>query len=624
LETRSLLSASALSTIYAQPAVSTSYTAAQITTAYSATSVAGLKGDGTGQTIAIVDAYNDPNIKSDLATFDSTFGLAAANLTVVSQTGSATSLPTTNTDWSLEISLDVEWAHAIALGAKIVLVEASSSSLSDLLTAVQYASTKTGASVVSMSWGTDEFRSEISYDSYFSTSGVTYVASSGDSGTVSWPSVSPNVVSVGGTTLSLTSSGAYSSETAWSDSGGGVSTYESLPSYQKMIGISASGRVTPDVSYDANPSTGYKVYDTEGSSGWTVVGGTSAGAPQWAGIIAIINQERAAAGTKATGQSTTALSSQADAMLYTLYQTKASQDFHDVISGSNSSGFKAMSGYDAVTGMGSPVVSSLVSDLTTQTATSGTTSTTKITIGSTGSSGGGGGGGWGGGGGGGWGGGGGGGWGGGGYGGQRGWSSWGGAFAVTAGLGETTVLATLPAHLSADSSALQAEAAAMVQSVAAPVSNAATSYVAPSPKETQSAPNWERGFGENTPAGQSDSGTDQATAAIFGSPTIESPLRLDVSAALAGQAAHTVVVQPASQEADEVAAMATGQPQLAPEGAEITAPSATPSKSRVQQPTAASAIELSGSTFAALVFAWQLRADSASVEKERRRVGRTR
>ena len=198
------------------------------------------------------------------------------------------------------------------------------------------------------------------------------MASSGDSGTVSWPSVSPNVLAVGGTTLTASSSGAYSGETAWSDSGGGVSLYEALPSYQKMIGISASGRVTPDVSYDANPSTGFQVYDTEGESGWTVVGGTSAGAPQWAGIIAIANEQRAANGT-----ATPALT-QANAMIYTISLTKASQDFHDVTSGRNSSGFSATTGYDAVTGLGSPIVSSLVGDLATQTATSGPTSTTKI------------------------------------------------------------------------------------------------------------------------------------------------------------------------------------------------------------------------------------------------------
>ena len=250
---------------------------------------------------------------------------------------------------------------------------------------------------------------------------MTFVASPGDSGTTCWPSVSSNVLSVGGTTLTISSSGAYVSETAWSDSGGGISSYESLPSYQKMIGISASGRVTPDVSYDANPTTGYLVYDSlavDGTSGWMVVGGTSAGAPQWAGIIAIANEGRAANGIGTL--------TQANAVIYTLYMTKSSTDCHDVTSGSNTDRYSAAKGYDAVTGLGSPIVSLLVGDLATATATSTTASTTKIVITkpSSGTSGGWGGGGWGGGGwgGGGWGGGGpGGGWGGGGPGG--GWGS---------------------------------------------------------------------------------------------------------------------------------------------------------------------------------------------------------
>jgi subtilase family serine protease len=392
LESRQLLSASTLAdlaNVFATPAVSSGgYTPTQVTSAYLAANlsiITNLKttitGDGTGQTIAIVDAYNDPNIQSDLQTFSTKFGLyySSTTLKVVSQTGSTTALPTTNADWGLEIALDVEWAHAIAPKATILLVEANSASFSDLLTAVKYAASYTGVSVVSMSWGTDEFKGETSYDSYFTTSsnhnGVTFIASSGDSGTTCWPSVSSNVLSVGGTTLTVSSSGTYVSETAWSSSGGGVSKYESLPSYQKMLGVSATGRVTPDVSYDANSSTGFLVYDSlavSGSSGWLVVGGTSAGAPQWAAIIAIANQGRVAGGL-------TTLTS-ANAVIYTLYMTDTTSDFHDVTSGRNTSGYSAAKGYDAVTGLGSPIVSWLVNDLATATATSTKASTTKIVI----------------------------------------------------------------------------------------------------------------------------------------------------------------------------------------------------------------------------------------------------
>ena len=291
----------------------------------------------------------------------------------------------------MEISLDVEWAHAIAPAANIVLVEANSDSFSDLLTAVKYAANYSGVSVVSMSWGTDEFNGEASYDSYFTTpaghTGVTFIASSGDSGVTSWPAVASNVLAVGGTTLSVTSSGTYSSETAWSDSGGGVSKYEALPSYQKMIGVSASGRVTPDVSYDANPSSGFLVYDTvsgSGANGWTTVGGTSAGAAM--GRHPRHRQPRTRGqrpGHTDTGER--------DALHALRHRFRA--DFHDMTSGSNTGRYSAAKGYDGVTGMGSPIVNSLVTDLATATATSTTTSTTTITIAPVGSSRGGGGGG---------------------------------------------------------------------------------------------------------------------------------------------------------------------------------------------------------------------------------------
>jgi hypothetical protein len=364
LETRSLLSANALSEITATPfatllatsTVSAPYTPAEIRAAY------GITGDGTGQTIAIVDAYDNPNIAGDLKAFDSYYGLSDCTFVKVNQKGSTstTSLPTKNSDWGLEIALDVEWAHAIAPGAKIILVEANSASLSDLLTAVKYASTV--ASVVSCSWGCSEFSGETQYDSYFSATGVTYVVSSGDTGgTTCWPAVSPKVVSVGGTSLTITSttSGStitysYGSETAWSGSGGGYSQYETEPTWQYTV-QSTGRRSTPDVSYDANSKTGFAVYDTYGYSGWVTVGGTSAGAPQWAGIFAIVNQGRAAKGLSTL--------SNAASDLYALDTTSTySTDYYDVTSGS-AGRYKASSGYDLVTGLGSPKASALVSAL---------------------------------------------------------------------------------------------------------------------------------------------------------------------------------------------------------------------------------------------------------------------
>jgi subtilase family serine protease len=373
LENRRLLSAAASTVMQPElvmaPAVSSTtpygYTPAQIEKAYGIST--GASSDGAGQTIAIIDAYNDPDISSDLASFDKQFGLGAPpSLKVVNQSGGS-SLPANNASWDLEISLDVEWAHAIAPDASILLVEASSATLGNLLNAVNYARDASGVSVVSMSWGSTEFSSETSYDGYFTTpsghEGVTFVAASGDEGGFYgplWPAISPNVVSVGGTTLTLNSSGGYGSETAWSDSTGGVSEYEPEPSYQDIA--QGEGRATaPDVAWDANPSTGMAVYDSvsySGQSGWFEVGGTSAGAPAWSGLIADADQGRAA---KGLGTLTSA------GTLSTLFSTYSNSstynaDFHDVTSGNNGV-WRATVGYDAVTGLGSPKGTAIVSAL---------------------------------------------------------------------------------------------------------------------------------------------------------------------------------------------------------------------------------------------------------------------
>jgi subtilase family serine protease len=328
--------------------------------------------DGTGQTIAIVDAYDDPTIANDLHVFDQKYGLADPKFIKATPQGT----PSVDANWSLEISLDVEWAHAIAPNATILLVEAKSASFSDLLGAVAYADSQSGVSVVSMSWGALESSfsasSELALDSTFKTpaghSGVTFVASSGDDGGAhgpSWPSISPNVLAVGGTSLTLADSlGTYGKETGWSGSGGGVSKFEKKPAYQ--VGFQTTGyRTAPDVAYDGDPNTGFAVYDgtsLNGQTGWFQVGGTSAGAPQWAALIAIADQGRALAGKGALdGPSQT---------LPAIYQFSAS-DFHDITSGSNRAG-RAGSGYDQVTGRGSPVANLVIRDFVAY-AKSGTT-----------------------------------------------------------------------------------------------------------------------------------------------------------------------------------------------------------------------------------------------------------
>jgi subtilase family serine protease len=350
---------------YAHPAWYTGpdpLTPSQIIGAYNLYSTTG----GAGTTVAVVDAYDDPTIASDLATFSSYFGLPTAYF-VEHKMSSSISV---DSGWAMEISLDVEWAHAIAPNATILLVEATSNSLADLLSAVSYAAGYTGVKAVSMSWGGSEFSTETSYDSYFSASGITFFASSGDNGAgVIWPSSSPNVVGVGGTTLNLNSNGAVISEMAWSGSGGGVSAYEAMPTYQKSYGLTYTMRAVPDVSYDADPNTGVYVYDStpyEGLSGWWDVGGTSAGAPQWAAIQAL--------GLSANNVN--------------FYQDAASSSyasyFRDITSGSN--GYPAGPGYDLVTGLGSPVTTSFTPSTTPDFSLSASPATLSIANGTSGTS----------------------------------------------------------------------------------------------------------------------------------------------------------------------------------------------------------------------------------------------
>ena len=293
---------------------------------------------GSGQTIAIVDAYDDPTAESDLAVFSKQFGLpdcTSANgcFTKVNQQG-GTKLPRTNANWALEISLDVQWAHAIAPGAKILLVEAKSSNFSDLTAAEQYANGH--AAYVSNSWGGSEFSGEATYDHYFGPAGVSAFVAAGDSGLpAEYPSSSPNVLSVGGTTLTF-SNGVLTSETGWSGGGGGCSAYETATSAQSGYSGYAQAdcggrRATPDVSLDADPQSGVAVYDStayQGQKGWWVVGGTSAATPMWAARAAV------------TGKPVTAS---------TVYGSAIT--FRDITSGNN--GAPCQVGFDLCSGRGS-------------------------------------------------------------------------------------------------------------------------------------------------------------------------------------------------------------------------------------------------------------------------------
>ncbi len=299
-------------------------------------------GGGHG-TIVIVGAYDDAVIEADLATFNKQFGLrpcTTVNGCFTKHTMSKTI--SQNSGWAMETTLDVEWSHAIAPDAKIMLVEATTPSGANLLKAVDYAASVKDASAISMSWGGAEFAEETTLDSHFvSVAGAPFFASSGDDGAgASWPASSPAVIGVGGTTVAFSSTGSVKKESAWSGSGGGVSAYEKEPSFQSDYSIPKAGgmRAIPDVAYDADPQSGFSI--VRGST-WYVVGGTSAGAPQWAGIAAL--------GSGANNNNFYADKSSTNNAAY----------FRDITSGTNGAcGYlcTARKHYDYVTGLGSPLV----------------------------------------------------------------------------------------------------------------------------------------------------------------------------------------------------------------------------------------------------------------------------
>lgn len=303
---------------------------------------------GSGQTIGIVDAYDDPNIESDLAVYSNQFGLPSCTTAngcfkKVNQTG-GTQYPAKNAGWALEIALDVEIAHAVCPNCKILLVEATTNSFTNLLAAEDYA--KAHATVVSNSWGGGEFSGETTYDTHFSTANKPITFSSGDSGYgVEYPAASQYVTAVGGTTLNVNSNNTYKSETVWSGAGSGCSALEPKPTWQKDTGCIR--RTVADVSADADPNTGAAVYDTvrnQGRSGWFQVGGTSLASPLIAAVYALAGN--------ATGIG--------DAQyLYGHGTYGTSGTLHDVTSGSNGSCggsylCSGKTGYDGPTGLGTP------------------------------------------------------------------------------------------------------------------------------------------------------------------------------------------------------------------------------------------------------------------------------
>ena len=301
---------------------------------------------GSGETVAIVDAYDDPNAESDLGTYRSQYGLSACTTAngcfkKVNENGSTTGLPTADSGWAGEISLDVDMVSAVCPNCHIILVEASSASIADLGTSVNTA-VSLGAKFVSNSYGGSEDGTESSSDSsYYHHAGVAVTASTGDSGYgISYPASSPYVTAVGGTSLSTASNARGWSETAWSSAGSGCSSDEAKPSFQSGVTTGCSNRADADVSAVADPNTGVAVYQTYGASGWQVYGGTSVSSPIIASVYAL-------AGTPGSADTPAA------------YPYSHTGNLYDVTSGSNGSCSPSVlctagTGWDGPTGLGTP------------------------------------------------------------------------------------------------------------------------------------------------------------------------------------------------------------------------------------------------------------------------------
>ncbi|MDP9173361.1 MAG: hypothetical protein M3O30_05790 [Planctomycetota bacterium] len=354
---------------------------------YNGVAVSGTTVTGAGETIAIVDAYSPVagvNLQSDLNAFDTQYGLAATTL-VITQNGTIPVDPSTGGGWTNEMELDIEWAHAIAPGATIELVEAPSNSDSDLYGTAKYAATLSGVAVVSMSFGRTDFSGESADDTNFSQANVAFVAGSGDNNgnTPSYPATSPNVLAVGGTNLTLNSNNTINTETVWNEgsgvgSTGGVSTHEPNATYQDIAYFPMQNRSSPDVAFSAQNMVFYSSNSNLGSPGLYSASGTSFGTPCWAATIALADQGRSILGAISGQGPMPNLGSryQLLPLVYDLLSPKL--DFNDITSGGNAND-NAQTGYDFTTGWGSPKANLVIKDLANAIDIEGTSGADTIT-----------------------------------------------------------------------------------------------------------------------------------------------------------------------------------------------------------------------------------------------------
>lgn len=313
---------------------------------------------GGSKAIAVVeygrtlDRHGNYTLQNDLTTFSTQFGLPSATITEICATGQGSCPSNWSTGWDLETALDVQYAHAMAPNAQIIVVEFANDPFGDgAVTAAGQAVAAAGGGEVSNSWtlcydrqcDVREDPSELQLDQYMTTPGVVYLASTGDSGLLpAYPSTLPNVIAAGGTQIIRDGNGNFMQETAWWGNGGGISAYEQLPRFQWIIsGLAGPFRGTPDISAIADPDDGVDVYSSGYCGGWCVVGGTSVASPVLAGII----NQRGSFQTSSSAELT---------QLYDLYGIgigNYSKYFRDVTIGSN--GATPRLGWDQCTGLGS-------------------------------------------------------------------------------------------------------------------------------------------------------------------------------------------------------------------------------------------------------------------------------
>jgi subtilase family serine protease len=317
--------------------------------AYGTPSILGANG-GAGTVIAITDAFHYAAAESDLNFFSNDMGLPACTtgngcFTQVDQNGGK-NFCGSDSGWELETMLDIEWAHAMAPNAKIVLVEGCTNQDTDLNTAIKTAVTKFNADIVSNSWGEDEFPGETGEDANYNL-GKPLFFSSGDAGAPAiYPCQSPYATCIGGTNLQVDANFHRVTETGWTGSGGGCSLYEALPTYQSANGVTLCSphRAAPDVSAVADPNTGVAVYDS-GNGGYFRVGGTSVASPVAAAAYADVLTAR-------VGFGKSRYNGQFDTAIYNAFTGNYKYFYYDVVSGNN--GHSAGPGYDLITGIGVP------------------------------------------------------------------------------------------------------------------------------------------------------------------------------------------------------------------------------------------------------------------------------